>query len=170
MAARNEEKHLAELKRKRQYAQGASGQFQPDRSPQQPLVIKKNQQGRVIPRKQIKCYTCVSPNHLARDWQAPTTKSRGKTRMVNADTEYNKLSGFPAIAEYLFPSSISLPASMSAIQNEITTPKCIEVQIEGIPIRGIVDMGSYITILSGSAFQEIVNISKVPNERRIQTC
>ena len=45
MAARNKEKHLAELKRKRQYAQGASGQFQPDRSQQQPLVIKKTNKG-----------------------------------------------------------------------------------------------------------------------------
>ena len=88
--------------------------------------------------------------------------------LVKADTEYNKLSGFPAIAEHLFPSSISLPASMSTIQNEVTTPKCIEVQIKGIPIRGIVDTGSDITILSGPAFREIVNISKVPKKEHFK--
>ena len=88
--------------------------------------------------------------------------------MVKADTEYNKLSGFPAIAAYLFPSSISLPASMSVIQNEVTTPKCIEEQIEGISIRGIVDTGSDITILSGPAFQEIVNLSKVPKKEQFK--
>jgi len=88
--------------------------------------------------------------------------------MVKTDTECDKLNGFPEIAKYLFPSSISLPASMSVIQSEVTTPKCIEVQIEGVPIRGIVDTGSDITILSGPAFREIVNISKVPKKEQFK--
>ena len=169
MAARNEEKRLAELKRKRQYAQGTSGQFQPDRSQQQPSVIKKEDQGgKVISRRQVKCYTCGSPNHLACDCRVPTTESRGKTRMVKTNTECDKLNDFSKIAEYLFPSSISLPASMSVIQSEVITPKCIAVQIEGVPIRGIVDTGSDITILNGSAFWEIVNMSKVPNREQFK--
>ena len=88
--------------------------------------------------------------------------------MVKTDTECDKLNDFPEIAEYLFPSSISLPASMSVIQSEVTTPKCIEVQIEGVPIRGIVDTGSDITILNGHAFWEIVNISKVPKREQFK--
>ena len=68
--------------------------------------------------------------------------------MVKADTEYNKLSGFPAIAEYLFPPSISLPASMSAIQNEITTPKCIEVGVHTTPCGGVLTTPScFVTLL-----------------------
>ena len=47
---------------------------------------------------------------------------------------------------------------MSLIQSEVITPKCIEVQIEGVDV---VDTGSDITILNGPAFWEIVNISKV---------
>ena len=169
MAARNKEKCLAKLKRKRQYAQGTSGQFQPDKSQQQPSVIKKeDQQGKVIFRKQVKCYTCGSPNHLAHDCQVPTTESRAKTRMAKTDTECDKLNDFPEIAEYLFPSSISLLASMSVIQSEVTTPKCIEVQIEGVPIRGIVDTSSDITIITGPAFREIVNISKVPKRKQFK--
>ena len=42
-----------------------------------------------------------------------------------------------------------------------TTSKCVEVQMEGVPIRRIIDTGSDITILSGSAFQEIATISNL---------
>ena len=68
-------------------------------------------------------YTCGSPNHLARDCRALTTESGGKIPMVKADIECHKLRDFSEIAEYLFSSSIFLPASirMSVIQGEITT-------------------------------------------------
>ena len=46
-----------------------------------------------------------------------------------------------------------------------TTSKCVEVQMEGVPIRGIIDTGSDITILSGSAFQEIATISNLKREQ-----
>ena len=132
------------------------------------MIKKEDQGGKVISRRQVKCYTCGSPNHLARDCRVPTTESRGKTRMVKTDTECDNLNDFPEIAEYLFPSSISLPASMSVIQSEVSTPKCVEVQIEGVPIRGIVDTGSDITILNGPAFREIVNKSKVPKKEQFK--
>ena len=45
------------------------------------------------------------------------------------------------------------------------TSKCVEVQIEGVSIREIIDTVSNITILSGSAFQEIVTISNLKREQ-----
>ena len=42
------------------------------------------------------------------------------------------------------------------------------MQIEGVPIRGIVDTGSNITILSGPAFQEIVTMSKAPKKEHFK--
>ena len=46
----------------------------------------------------------------------------------------------------------------------LSTPKCVEVQIENVPVRGIIDTGSDITILSGIAFQKIVTMSNLKKE------
>ena len=88
--------------------------------------------------------------------------------MVKADTKCNQVNGFSEVVEFLFPSAAPLPTSTSVIQSELTTPKSIEVQIEGVPIRGIVDTGSDITILSGPAFQKIVTMSKAPNKEHFK--
>ena len=75
-----EGRHLAELKRKKQYAQGESKQFQPSRSRQQSPVAKKDERReKSITRRQTRCYICNSPDHLARDCRDPPTESRGKT-------------------------------------------------------------------------------------------
>ena len=58
--------------------------------------------------------------------------------MVKADTECNqlyiKLSDFSKVVEFLFPSAAPLPTTIFVIQSELATPKCIEVQIEGMPM------------------------------------
>ena len=75
---------------------------------------------------------------------------------------------FLKIVDSLFPP---IEASVSTVQDkEVTqtttgTPKSIEVQIEGLPIRGIIDTGSDITILSGTAFQEIVTACGIKREQ-----
>ena len=103
--------------------------------------------------KQTKCYICDSSNHLAQDCRPPKTESQGKTRVMQARTELDHVSNnFSRITETLFPSAKHLQVSISTP----TVAKCVEVQIEGVPVRGIVDTGSDITILSGSVFQEIV--------------
>ena len=75
------------------------------------------------------------------------------------------MNDFSEVVEFLFPSATPLPTSASVIQSKLTTPKCIEVQIEGVPIRGIVDTGSDITILSGPA---IVTMSKAPKKEHFK--
>ena len=54
-----------------------------------------------------------------------------------------QVNDFSEVVEFLFPSAAPLPTSTSVIQSKLTTPKCIEVQIEGVPIRGIVDTGLF---------------------------
>ena len=72
---------------------------------------------------------------------------------MQAGTELDHVSNnFLRVTETLFPSVTHLQAYISTP----TVAKCVEVQIEGVPVRGIIDTGSDITILSGSAFQEIV--------------
>ena len=78
--------------------------------------------------------------------------------MVQAGTELDHVSNnFSRVTETLLPSATHLQASISTP----TVAKCVEVQIESVPVRGIIDTGSDITNLSGSAFQEIVTRSKL---------
>ena len=70
IAAKNEERWLAELKRKTQYARGDNSQNQANKTNQQhqpPQLRKDNQRGKPTFHKQTKCYICDSPNNFARD-------------------------------------------------------------------------------------------------------
>ena len=178
IAARNEERRLAELKRKKQYAKGEGSQQTDKTSHQQqtPRFKKDDQKEKSTLRRQTRCYICDSPNHLARECRAPKTESRGKTRVVRARTKFDRqCSNFAEVTESLFPSATPSQAPTSSIQSTPTTPKCVEVQIECVPVRGIIDTGSDITILSGTVFREIVTMCNLekkhfkPADRRAYT-
>ena len=64
----------------------------------------------------------------------------------------------------MFPSTTPSQTPTSLVQDMLSTPKCVEVQIENVPVRGIIDTGSDITILSGTAFQKIVTMSNLKKE------
>ena len=75
-------------------------------------------------------------------------------RVMVRKTGWSELENSP---QSLFPP---IEALISTIQNLgdkqiISAPKNIEVQVEGVSIRGVVDTSSDITILSRNAFQEI---------------
>ena len=61
---------------------------------------------------------------------------------------------FLETVEFLFPS-LSGTQTSPTVKSTKALPKCIEVLIEGIPIRGVIDTGSDISILNGSVFREI---------------
>ena len=59
---------------------------------------------------------------------------------------------FLETAEFLF-LSLSGAQTSSTVKSTKASPKCIEVQIKGIPIRGIIDTDS--DIINVSVFREI---------------
>ena len=80
---------------------------------------------------------------------------------MQAGTELDHVSNnFSRVTKTLFPSATHLQASISTPM----VAKCVEVQIEDVPVRGIIDTGSDITILSGSVFQEIVTRSNLKKQ------
>ena len=86
--------------------------------------------------------------------------------MVRARTKFDQQShNFSELTEILFPSAASSQDSEAMILSTSTTSKCVEIQMEGVPIRGIIDTRSDITILSGSAFQEIATINNLKKEQ-----
>ena len=100
-----------------------------------------------------------------------TRVSRGrKNWLVRTEDKPIEIStnNFLKIVDSLFPpieASVSTVQDKKVMQTTTGTPKSIEVQIEGLPIRGIIDTGSDITILSGTAFQEIVTACGIKREQ-----
>ena len=54
---------------------------------------------------------------------------------------------FSEVTKILFRSAASSQDSEIMVLSTSTTSKCVEVQMKGVPIRGIIDTGSDITIL-----------------------
>ena len=61
----------------------------------------------------------------------------------------------------MFPLATFSRAPKSIVPSSPTTPKCAEIQIEGISVRGV---SSDIMILSESAFQGIVTMNNLKKE------
>ena len=172
IAAKNEERRLAELKWKKQYTKEFSCPHTNTNSQRQDSGTKRDDKKNKFPfQRQVRCYVCDSPDHLARDCKSPKSESRGrKNWVVRTEDKPIEIStnNFSKLVDSLFPpieASVSTVQDKEVTQTTTSTPKNIEVQIEGLPIRGIIDTGSDITILSGTAFQEIVTACGIKREQ-----
>jgi len=153
LAAKREERRLNELKKKQQYlikTERPQTTYQPikqfiayrrgfrkpeDKSAKESLRAQQKQ-------KQLRCYVCDSPGHLAcRCWRAKTESTGEKS----AQAKTSKLSG-PMIRD-------------NSCGNLRRESHSVVVNIEGIPITRVIDTGSDITILRGDVFYSIVSRS-----------
>ena len=81
IAAKNEEKRLAELEKQQQYGRSQSRYFTTkDKSPSQGFGQNVNRANQFY-KQQPRCYVCDSPNHLSRDCRAQKSESEGKTSL-----------------------------------------------------------------------------------------
>ena len=161
LAAKREERRLNELKKKQQYllkTDRPQTSYQPkkqysgsrswfSRKPGD-KTDKDKQPEREKPQKkpkQLRCYICDSPNHLACHCQRSKTESTGG-KLIQTKTSKGQGPGTNVIRDN---SSSSVKGSS----------RCVEVNVEGIPITGVIDTGSDITILRGDVFYQIVSDS-----------
>ena len=148
LTAKREKRRLAELKKKQQYLK-----TQTQSTGNKPPATTQNWQRRSFRpgnyykpkgqsdkdgtrlQKQLRCYICDSPNHLARQCKQAKTESAGKKetqkgmKVIRADT-------------YL---SVEKSGSRS-----------VKVMVESVPIVGLIDTGSDITIMRGDQFYDMV--------------
>ena len=170
LAAKREERRLNELKKKQHYLKNAK-QSIIGSTYKQPTTSRswhwkpgnrsqKDSSSPVLQQKQRRCYICDSPNHLAWQCQQPKTESSGKK---STQTK----------------SSSSRPGANVIRATPHSHPKCgsrsVEVNIEGIPITGVIDTGSDITILRGDQFYNIVskaglNVQDLEVAEQIRAC
>ena len=135
LAAKREERKLAELKKKQQYLKGErpltnnSANRPPStsqnwqrtyrRTGNQGTIIYKSEKEENQQKKKLRCYICDSPNHLARQCPQQRTESPGKK---TTQTKSSRTSGTRVIRT---GPHMSMKKSGSC---------CVEVMIEGVPL------------------------------------
>ena len=175
LAAKGEEKHLVELKRRQQYQQLPS---QPARErDQQPSHTRKPPTQSSMPlapsRVPGKCFICGKPGHLAKDCRnkggsRPATHSK-TTPQKARQVSHVEVAPVTQWASEEDPLTFLYSDSDDDTGNirQVTVPdkgsqvKCAKVSIQGVPAYGILDTGADITIIGGALFKKVAAVAKL---------
>lgn len=147
LVVKREERRLAELKKRQQYLKPEKPQI--SSSTNRVSTVSQNRQrtywrtgnyGNTSKtektggqqQRQLRCYICDSPNHLAR--QCPQGKTESSGRKLT-QTKSSKSSGTRVIR------------TGSHMCSNKSGARCVKVMIEGVPATGLIDTGSDITII-----------------------
>ena len=96
--------------------------------------------------KPLRCYICDSPEHLARDCWKKTTEAPVK---LTTPSKSQKA-----------PNSKIIRTASETTGNQ-TGVRCVKVLIEGVPVTGLIDTGSDITIIRGDLFYKIAAVANL---------
>ena len=172
LAARNEEKRLAELKKRQQYLKPSSTPLRPMKFTENKMFVPStNKPGfpkasNLEPRR---CFLCQKPGHLARECKSRTTESGGRsdsrktfggTKQVTANTD----NGPPeSLEEFLYSSDDETTAEVKVVRvaDKGSKPQCTKVQVQGVPSYGVLDSGADITIMGGTLFRKVAAVARL---------
>ena len=166
VAAKNEERRIAGLRKREGYRKTRSGSHP---STTDSHGDKKNQP----PTKgsspsTIRCHNCHKTGHIARDCRAKT-ESRGpttpvdrsrhpQTRRVGTGTGENPRTDVESPLDLLYSSSdgeTDQGVRRIQVADKGSQPKCARVLVQGVPAIGIIDSGADITIIGGELFKKV---------------
>ena len=170
LASRNEEKRLAELRKRQQYQKPVVGP-----APQRP--IRKTAEPKTAESAPFKsksaeprrCYQCHKVGHVARDCTLKRTESGGRndsrtgTNQVQSEQEpASEVEQF-ALLDFLYSSDDEQEAGVSVVEvrDHGSQPQCARVEIQGVPVFGVIDSGADITIIGGNLLRRVASVAKL---------
>ena len=168
MAAKNEERRQVELKKRQEYSKGmVKSTTQPKRMLELPR--HNTTQNRQLFRKQNdegpRCYKCGKFGHLQKQCRAPKIKSGGRqqwkpnpTRRILTGRNFNPEDFLDSNSS---DSEENPDVRQVRVNDEGSQPRCAKVQVQGIPMCGIVDTGADITIIGGMMFKRVATAIKL---------
>ena len=171
VAARNEEKRLDELRKRKQY-QGPVKDHLRSRNTDKYSGPKEKRKYPVesigpAPQEARKCFVCHRAGHLARDC-SKRTESRGwkgepRSKQVttepSADAETNQSNILPL----LFSSDDESDGGvgMVCVPDHGSRPRSAQVNIQGVPACGVVDSGSDLTIMGSDLLRKVAAVARL---------
>ena len=176
LAAKNEERRLAELRKRHFYKKSLPGHSQTTVAPSQ--SHKRGQGDRRPPPKDrgsgkssLRCYNCNEVGHLSKDCKKPRTESKGRseaklpsnTRNSSTANTRQVVTTKPAEdpLDFLLSGSDDEAVKKVELRDEGSVPKCVSVLIQGVAATGLIDSGADITIMGGELFKRVAVAAKL---------
>ena len=142
-----------------------------------PSQLRQSYSAPVDSRRPRRCYTCGSAEHLAKQCPQGKGESQGRrdgtgtghiarTNVVQAD----RVEPVPSPLELGDPRDCLLSSGSESdggdvkrieVSDQGSHSQSVVVEIEGVPVRGVVDTGSDITIIGGHLFKHVATTARL---------
>ena len=171
VAAKNEEKRLADLQKRQQYSRltrpnykhphydhGRSTNNEPSAH-----SVPQNKSGTQEPRK---CHFCKKPGHLMRDCKKRAGRSSSGQPVTKQVTLQHPQKGGPEPPnplDFLFSSDSENDdcGMKNIITDEGSRPQLAQIMVQGVPAVGVIDTGADITIMGKELFARVAAASRI---------
>ena len=163
LAAKNEERRLMELRKRRLYHRST---MPPQLSIRKDgdTILKRSEQ-RSKPASNLKCYYCQKAGHYARDYRSKKEDESKSLASNRRWTEILPISRKPIENTIIDPLSLldssDSDVNVVRVNDRGSKPQFAEVLIQGVPATGVIDTGADITIIGGERFQKVAAAARL---------
>lgn len=179
LAAKNEERRLLELRKRRLYHRST---MPPQLSARKDgdTILKRSEQ-RSKPASNLMCYYCQKAGHYARDcrskkedeskglvrkkWNTKQVESSCSQPLMDRNITDSPISRKPIENTIIDPLSLLYSSDSDVcvvrVNDRGMKPQFAEVLIQGVPATGVIDTGADITIIGGELFQKMAAAARL---------